>query len=252
MPAAREIIQRFMSALQFLTVLPLHRHRAPFEEAAVFFPVVGGVLGLLLAGLFWLLVQAGLPAGVAAAVALGALSLLTGLYREAGLAGVVDACYAGTTPAAVADALREARFGAYGASAIVLATLIRWQALASIAHASTFFVLAAGFAAGMLSRGSVIVLAAASQPLGSGISAGLVGKVPGWMLLATGLQLSVAGSLLGWKGTAPVLAGGVLLVMLLRWWLTRRMGGVHGHGLSTCSVWMECLVLAVAAWRGSY
>lgn len=252
MPAAREIGQRFVSAWQFLTLIPLHRHRAPFEEAAVFFPLVGGLLGLLLALLFWLFLYAGLPGGLAAALALATLALVTGLYREAGLAGVVDASYAGSTPEVMAGALREARFGAFGAAAVAFALLVRWQALASLSSSPLSFLIGAGIAAGTLSRGSVIVLAAVSQPLGSGISAGLVGKVPGWLLLLTGLQLSVAGSLLGWKGTAPVLLGGLLLILLTRVWFMRRLGGIHGHSLSTCSLGIECLVLILAAWRGSY
>lgn len=252
MPAAREIGQRFEGAWQFLTLLPVRRYRAPFEEAAVFFPVVGGMLGLLLGFTYWLLLQLSVPGGLAAALALSVQLAITGLYREAGLASVTDAAYSGSPPALMLEAMREARLGAFGAASLVLVLLIRWQALTVLAEAPAAFLLAAGCAAGMLSRGAVIFLAAASNPLGSGISSGLVGKVPGWLLLATGLQLSVAGSLLGWKGTAPLLLGGAMLVAVLRHWFATRMNGVHGHGLSTCSVLMECLVLSVAAWRGSF
>ncbi len=252
MPPAREVGQRFVSAWQFLTLIPLHRHRALFEEAAVFFPLVGGLLGLALACGFCLGLQFGLPAGLAAALAIGGQSLLTGFYREAGLAGIVDAAYAGSTRETMLETLAHPYPGPFGSTAVAITLLVRWQALAALALSPMAFVLAAGIAAGMLSRGSVILLAAISQPTGSGISAGLVGKTPGWLLLLTGLQLSVAGSLMGWRGTAPALLGGLLLVLALRFWFTKRMGGVHGHSLSTCSISMECLALSIAAWLGHF
>jgi len=48
---------RLLGALQFLTVLPIRRSTCAPGEAAAYFPVVGAVIGLLAAGVHWLLGQ---------------------------------------------------------------------------------------------------------------------------------------------------------------------------------------------------
>lgn len=252
MPPSRELALRFLGALQFLTLLRFRFITATYEEAAVFFPFVGGVLGFL-TGLFllWTLTLP-LPGGLAAALALGLLSVATGLRQEKGLARLADTIGGRSPVAQTGDFGFNRPVGVHGVAAIAFTTFVRWQALAVLTETSAWFLLAAVTAAGVLSRGTIIFLAATSRPIGSGMATALIGSVSGWLLLLTGLQVSVASSLLGWKGTAPLLFGGIALVALLRRWLTAILGGVTGNSLSSCSLLMECIVLTVAAWKQSF
>jgi adenosylcobinamide-GDP ribazoletransferase len=249
---AREIALRFLGAVQFLTVVPVPFQTVPYEEATPFFPFVGAMLGaltgLLLLGGIWLSV----PLGLAALLALAVTLILTGMLHEDGLADVADGIRAGRTPERMIEIMRDSRIGTYGGVALLLATLVRWQSLNELGASNPWFVVGVAAAAGALSRASVVVLAAMAKPVGSGMAASMVGRVPGWILLVVGLQASVAGSLAGWKGTAPLLLGSLVLLLVLRSWYHARIRGVTGDCLGAAAVLVECYVLVVGACLKSF
>lgn len=258
----RDIAARFASAVQYLTVLrpgallPFVRVRVPYEEAAVFLPLVGGLTGAFSGLALWAFTQLPLHKGLSTALVLAGFTAFSGFRQEAGLMGVSsDVGAIRGLASAGATANRESNrlaVEARGVALVVLSLLIRWQALAVLADSPLWFLLAATTSAGLLSRSSIIFLAASAPPRGLGSVAAFIGDVPGWLLLATGLQASVAVSLMGWQGTAPLVVGGVLLVLVLRWWFVRRLGGLNGHCLCACVAATESFVLIVAAWRGAF
>ncbi|MCC6264522.1 MAG: adenosylcobinamide-GDP ribazoletransferase [Bryobacterales bacterium] len=252
MRIAREIVIRFLGAIQFLTVFPVPMATVPYEEAMPFFPLVGGLLGTLAGGLLVLGTQAAMPAGIAAALALGAWVLATGLLHEDGLADVADGIRAGRTPERMLEIMRDSRIGTYGGVALVLATLLRWQALCELAAKNPWFILGVCIAAGAVSRGGLVLLAAIARPVGTGMAARVVGRVPGWTLLAVGVQSSIAASLAGWRGTAPILVGSLVLLLLLRTWYHARLRGVTGDCLGAAAVLVETYILVVGACLGSF
>lgn len=252
MPLAREVGLRFLGAWQFLTLLPIRFPTVPYEEATVFFPLVGGLLGFLAGVLLWALLALPLSPGLASVLVLSLLLLATGFHQEDGLVRVADSVRAGRTPQRILKIMGNGGIGGYGMSALVLAFAVRWQSLADLAASRPWFFVSAAVAAGVLSRASMLFLAAATKPAGTGMVPALASGIPGWLLLVTGLQASVAASLLGWRGTAPLLLGSALLVLILRQWFTARLGGVNGYCLCACSVLVECLVLSVAAWQRSF
>lgn len=248
----REIGLRFLGAVQFLTVFPVLRTTVPYEEAMPFFPLVGAFLGAMMGGLLVLGGVAPLPVGIAAALALSVYLLATGLLHEDGLADVADGVRAGRTPERMLEIMRDSRIGTYGGVSLIIATLIRWQALIEIARSNPWFVLGASIAAGAVSRGGIVLLAAISKPVGSGMAARVVGQVSGWVLLIVGVQVSVAASLAGWRGTAPILLGSLLLLLLLRAWYHARLRGVTGDCLGAAAVVVETYILVVGACLGSF
>lgn len=252
MRIAREIGLRFLGSVQFLTVFPVPIATVPYEEAMPFFPLTGALLGALAGSLLVLGGVAGLPVGIAAALALMVWLLATGLLHEDGLADVADGIRAGRAPERMLEIMRDSRIGTYGGVALVLATLLRWQALSEIARANPWFVLGVCISAAAVSRGSLVFLAAISKPAGSGMAARVVGQVPGWTLLAVGAQMSVAASLTGWRGTAPILLGSLLLLLVLRTWYHARLHGVTGDCLGAAAVFVETYILVVGACLGSF
>lgn len=252
MRIAREIVLRFLGAVQFLTVIPVPMATVPYEEAMPFFPLVGALLGALAGGLLALGTVAGLPAGIAAALALVVWLLATGLLHEDGLADVADGIRAGRTPERMLEIMRDSRIGTYGGVALVMATLLRWQALGEIAQGNPWFVVGVCVAAGGVSRSGLVLLASIARPVGSGMAASVVGRVSGWVVLAVGAQASVAGSLAGWRGTAPILLGSLVLLLALRAWYHSRLRGVTGDCLGAAAVLVETYILVVGACLGSF
>ena len=96
----------FLAAVQFLTSIPLPWRREPKPEelarAAPYFPLVGLIIGLILAGLHWLF---GLifPAAMVNALLLVALVAVTGGLH---LDGLVDTCDGVAVHREAADRLR--------------------------------------------------------------------------------------------------------------------------------------------------
>jgi adenosylcobinamide-GDP ribazoletransferase len=125
----------FLAALQFLTTLPLPGRREATPEqlgrATAYFPVVGLIIGLILAGLNWLLSHI-LPPAVVNALLLVALVIITGALH---LDGFVDTCDGIAGHKAVEDrwrVMRDSRAGAFGIVGVVLLLLVKYVSLNSI------------------------------------------------------------------------------------------------------------------------
>src|SRR5262245_54128858 len=145
------------AALQFLTILPVKAPLTPPARAAWAFPLAGALLGLVAAAAIML------PLG--SVLALLVVAVLTRGLPEDGLADVSDAIRAYRTREQMHAILKDSRIGAHGALALILSILIRWQALAHL-QGNPWLGLPAAYG---LSRASIVLLAAFSQPAGDGL-----------------------------------------------------------------------------------
>jgi adenosylcobinamide-GDP ribazoletransferase len=123
------------TTLAFLTAIPLPRRLSSAtgktESAGAFFPLVGLLLGLVLAGLDWLLGLV-LPPALANAGLLIALLLLTGLLH---LDGFVDTCDGLGAPTAeeARNAMADSRVGSFGVTGAFSLLLLKYVSLVSLA-----------------------------------------------------------------------------------------------------------------------
>ncbi len=154
------------TALQFLTILPVAAPSADPGRSAWAFPIVGVLVGLAAASML------SLPFGPLLAILLTAI--ITGGLHEDGLADVCDSVRGYRTRERMHAILKDSRIGAHGALALVFSVLIRWQALA---HLQENLWLRVPAAYG-LSRSSMVLLAACSQPAGEGLGSAFVGSLP--------------------------------------------------------------------------
>ena len=69
------------------------------------------------------------PPSIAALLALGLVILVTGALHEDGLADMFDAFRAGRSPEKIQAILKDSRIGVYGAVALTMTLLLRWQAI---------------------------------------------------------------------------------------------------------------------------
>ena len=124
---------KFLAAIQFLTSIPLPWGRkASLEElgrSTLYFPVVGLIIGLILAGLN-LLFNLILPSAVVNALVIVSLVVITGALH---LDGFIDTGDGGHR--AVEDRWRvmhDSRSGAFGIVGVVLLLLVKYVALNSV------------------------------------------------------------------------------------------------------------------------
>jgi adenosylcobinamide-GDP ribazoletransferase len=215
-------------ALTTLTVLPIRTGRVDRPGAAVAMslaPLVGALLGALLAGLFVLLGQ-GL---VAAAVTVAAGALLTrGLHLD-GLADTVDALGSYRTGGAALAIMKKSDIGPFGVAAITLALMIQAAALTETGPWAIVAAWAAGRVAVPLAcrRG-----VPAARPEGLGALVASTVPVPVVALAAAAVAAGAVWAVPGrpWQGPAAV-AGALLVTHLLLRHAVRRFGGITGDVL---------------------
>jgi adenosylcobinamide-GDP ribazoletransferase len=124
----------FIAALRFLTSIPLPGNREISPEqlgkATSFFPVVGLIIGGILALLNWLLAFI-LPPEVVNALLIAAIVILTGAMHLDGLADTCDGIAGHKSVEERWAVMRDSRTGAFGVVGIVIILLVKFVSLNS-------------------------------------------------------------------------------------------------------------------------
>jgi adenosylcobinamide-GDP ribazoletransferase len=239
----------FLIAFQFLTIVPLPCTVRCEEEdlgrSMTFFPLVGLVIGALLAGADFLLAPL-LPRTVADLVLVVLLSVVTGGLHLDGLSDVCDGLAARGSRERFLDVMKDSRVGAVGAVSLVLVLLLKYQALLAVPvqykrEVLLFFPLVARFAQVQMTVGAK---RARTDGLGSAFvgGAGLMQFILSWAF-----TLAAAYLLLGMNGLWCT-----LLLYLVTWgiksWSHRRLGGITGDVIGCASELNEifCLLFLLA------
>lgn len=233
------------AAIRFLTILPVRGGDAPPGRAAAFFPVVGAMLGAAGAGVY-VLMQAAFPASIAALATVAFWMAISGVLHEDGLGDIADGVRAGRTRERMLAILKDSRIGAFGAVAILLSVLARWQALESLATPRFWEAMIASQA---VPRAAMVVMAWCSRPAGSGLGSALASTLSTPVALAALAQGIAAAVLCGWRPGLMIIAGSVLIVQTTRGWFYRRLGGVNGDCLGFTEQVLEIFVLVLFACR---
>jgi len=123
----------FLAAWQFLTSLPVRREFTPEQlgRATTWFPLVGLLLGMMLAVLYWLL-DFVLPTAIGNALVIIVLVALTGALHLDGLADTCDGLAGYRTREERLAVMRDSRTGAFGVVGIVLVLLAKYVSLNSL------------------------------------------------------------------------------------------------------------------------
>jgi adenosylcobinamide-GDP ribazoletransferase len=235
----------FRAAIRFLTILPVRGGDAPPGRAAAFFPLVGAMLGAAGAGVYLLAAKV-FPVSIAALATVAFWIAISGVLHEDGLADVADAVRAGRTRERVLSILKDSRIGTYGAVAILLSVLARWQALEYLA---TPRVLETMIAAQAVPRAAMVAMAWCSRPAGSGLGYALASTLSTPSAVAAMAQGAAAALLCGWRPGLAMMAGSVLIVQASRGWFYLRLGGVNGDCLGFTEQLIEIFVLLMFACR---
>ncbi|MGC4000290.1 MAG: adenosylcobinamide-GDP ribazoletransferase [Anaeromyxobacter sp.] len=238
-------MRRLAVAASFLTALPLRvdADACDVGRSTACFPLVGAALGAALAGLAALLARA-LPSPLVAVLLVAASAMATGALHLDGMADTADGLGGGRDAEHALRIMKDHAVGAYGATALVLALLVKataLQALIAEGRAMTWLPVA-----GALSRWIVVPLARLPSARPSGLGGSIAAHVGRAELaaasaLAAGLALGLGGAR-GAVVAAAVAALGAACGALFR----RRLGGVTGDTLGASAELSEALALVLA------
>ncbi len=231
------------AAFGLLTRLPVADVAPRGAQAAWAYPLAGMAVGLI-AGIAGLVAHwFGLPAALAALVALASQIVLTGAMHEDGLADTVDGLWGGWDRAQRLEIMKDSHIGTFGTLALMLSLSARWAALWLLFEIDNTLALAALVAAGGLSR---TVMPALMRALPNARGAGLSQNVgrPGWHVVGWGAALSlvIALVLLGWSGIGAAICA-LLTTVTVGWIAQNKIGGQTGDILGAAQQAAEIAVL---------
>ncbi len=231
-------------AAGFLTVIPIPVPKTlalgPMGWPVACFPLVGAVVGGLVAAVGALLAP-WFPPSVVAALMVATLLAVTGALHLDALMDSFDGMFGGRDPAGRLAIMRDSRVGSYGIAAAGSLLLIEYSALATMTVEGRVRALVVAAA---LSRWAMAVILA-TFPAGStsGLAAGLKPHLRRrHMIGATVLAAVVAIGVMGWTGAAMLVPAG-LLVFLGGRLAIAKIGGVTGDVCGGLGLVVEATVL---------
>jgi adenosylcobinamide-GDP ribazoletransferase len=239
----------FLRALSFLTILPVGQ--IPLSEgkelarSMAFFPLVGLVIGLLLA-LDYYLLSYFLPKSLVLWLTIGFLALLTGGLHLDGFADTMDGLASGGTREKILEVMKDSRIGAFGVIALILLIGAKYLALDQIANPSIHYSLILMVVMG---RNAMVLVCYRSpyarsdgglaRPFAENLSAPEI-------VLSLVSAFSISLFLIGVKGIVLFLGIG-LFSLGYRFFFIKKLGGVTGDILGAANELAEllCLILLI-------
>jgi adenosylcobinamide-GDP ribazoletransferase len=234
------VIRELVGAIGFLTRLPVPQVHGTvsFERLSAWFPLVGLLVGAVIAAAYHGAAAVGLPLAMAVWAAIAAEMAVTGALHPDGLADTADGLGGGTVEQRLAI-MKDPRLGAYGGIALCLTLGGRFILLSSMPLAAVTGALLLGHSLCRWAPTWALARYPYARATG-GTGAAFVGAGLRELLIATGTVLLCGWFLGEFRGllavAAAVVAGGVSIA-----YLVRRVGGITGD---LCGAATEVSLLA--------
>jgi len=221
-------------AVMLLTRLPAGRLAVapPIGATTWAFPVAGALVGGISALVLLATLAVGVPAGMAAGLALLACVVATGGLHEDGLADCADGFGGGRDRARKLEIMRDSRIGSYGALALVLGLGLRWQGLTNVSASGECFAAMALISLAISSRAALplaLLWMPAARADGMGKSA--AGTTAARAAVALALSAVAMAALIGPGAAAIILIVQAGVQLGFGWIATRQIGGQSGDVL---------------------
>jgi len=145
-------MRNLISALQFITILPLGRAKTYDPPKMIpYFPLVGILLGLLVA-LFDTLASGFWSPPVVALLDVLLLAVLTGAFHLDGLADTADGLFSPRPRDQALEIMKDSRIGVMGLAAVLFGLALKWGGIAELnAHRTIILIIVPAYArAGIL------------------------------------------------------------------------------------------------------
>ncbi len=234
------------TAQAFLTRLPGGQHpedQAGLTASVPWFGVVGILVGAIGAGVYVGAAELVSPMA-AATLAFIVTALVTGGFHEDGLADSFDALAGGWTVERRLEILKDSRHGTFGVLSLVLISILKISALASLSGRDAAIALVCAHVIGR--AGAVALMGTAPTATKKGLGADYTRSL-GVPATIAGSMVGVIAAVLGFGVWAPVVLGVVAVgVAAVGLWAWRKIGGVTGDLLGAAEQVGEALVLLSA------
>ncbi len=251
------VVQSFLIALAFLTVLPVRLRRLPSNSVVavsrLWYPVVGLLLGASLGFAAYGLLAVASP-GLTAFLVLALWVIATGALHLDGLADLADGLFGGRDPQERLKIMRDPQVGTFGVLACVLVLLGKFVLLQELATRDREAMAHALAASVLVARCGILLMAGLSRyprPEGTGkaviAAAGLADAIVGIILAV--LLNRLFGPACGCAGVLCAASWALLVVLVLTWLGQRRLGGVTGDCLGAGVEMAEMSYLLAAVIR---
>ena len=241
------MFQPFLIALQFLTQCPVRLGAEPNDEAigksVLFYPVIGFLIGLLLAALSWLL--NGTPPVVAAALILICWVFITGGLHLDGLADSADAWVGGMKDRdRTLTIMKDPNCGPAGVVAIVLLLLLKFATLYTLVITDAWVILILAATLGRTILPLLFLTTPYVRP--NGLGSTLVNHMPRYPSMVVIALTSLLATLTLGVNNLWLLAAIVVIFLIFRHLMLRRIGGTTGDTAGALVEITEVSVLLVA------
>lgn len=231
-------------ALSFFTRIPVNLSadiiHAQLNKASRYFAVVGVLVGVICSLVYMLSVEY-LPKSMAVLIAMAASLLVTGAFHEDGWADTWDGFGGGWSIEKKLHIMKDSRLGSYGAAALFIILLLKFQSLMALASPVIALILANTLsrvmATSLIYYMPYVTLDATSnvKPLAQHLSTNNL-----IILLVTGLLVSLCFLPLGECLQLFVIL--FLFRALLVFWFNRQLGGYTGDCLGAAQQSSEIVI----------
>lgn len=233
-----------LAALQFLTIIPVRRQFSPEEvgRSIGYFPVVGIFIGLILAGLNYLL-SLFLPPAVVNVLLVVALVMLSGALHLDGLVDTCDGIAGHKTPEKRWQVMHDSRAGGFGIVGVVLLLLVKYVSLNNVPQGLMMITL---ILLPVMSRWAMVYAVFAysyARPSGLGK---MFKQEAGWpqFIMATLIALAVAAALFQLTGLVIMLAIWVIVIAMAAY-LKQKFAGLTGDTYGAINEVAEVFMLII-------
>lgn len=234
----------FLFALQFLTAIPITKKQADGTELSntvIYFPLVGLLLGLILAGINNLLLFLGFEELTANIILVVILIILTAGLHLDGLSDTFDALLSGKDREEMLKIMRDPHIGVMGVISIISALLLKISFLSAV---QPQFKNIALILMCLLSRwGMVMPMVLFPYARQQGKAKIFIQSISrNKFVISTVIALCAAAVIWRLKGTL-VFAISVVCVYIINRFINKKLGGITGDTLGAVNEITELIVL---------
>ena len=236
----------FLAALGFLTSIPVGKRAIEGKSlagSAVYFPLVGLLIGFILAGVDYGLGRV-LPNLLTSAITVTALVLLTGALHFEGFVDSCDGLFGGHTRERRLEIMRMKNVGAYAVAGGAMLLILKFAAISALSHEWVRFWVLVLFP--MLSRwGMMLALSVFPYAREQGLGTAFSGVKLTHIVVAGAITLVAAVILAGLSGII-LFAVATLIAIFTGLWITRLLGGLTGDTYGAINELSEVIILIAA------
>lgn len=241
-------MRKFLLALSFLTVIPAYGDRLASDRemagSLAYYPLVGFLMGGLLAAMAYSLQRLSLGIGGTALLLVAWIILTVGLHLD-GLMDTADGLFSGRERERKLEIMRDSRVGAMGAIALAALLILKISFLSVLSYPQILSVLiiSPAFGRGMMVLGIYFFPYARSGP---GLGKSFADQASLYHIF-----MAVATLLLGTyfllKSSGIILLGIAMVPMvLIIFWMARQLGGLTGDTYGAICEISETIFLIAA------